>query len=81
MIHPGRQATNSARITTPLSFISIREALRCIFWCLRGTQSTRIGQTLVDHPVGFEFVYIVAFSRSSFATEQFQRNLFTYIAR
>ncbi|CAI7990000.1 hypothetical protein GBAR_LOCUS1996 [Geodia barretti] len=22
----------------------MREVLRCIFWCLRGTQSTRIGQ-------------------------------------
>ncbi|CAI8050220.1 hypothetical protein GBAR_LOCUS27607 [Geodia barretti] len=26
-------------------------ALRCIFWCLRGTQSTRIDQTAWTRPV------------------------------
>ncbi|CAI8003186.1 hypothetical protein GBAR_LOCUS3576 [Geodia barretti] len=50
-------------------------ALRCIFWCLRGTQSTRIDQTAVavsraSRPL---CICILAFSRSSFATEQFQR--------
>ena len=51
--------------------------MRCIFWCLRAMQSTRIDHTVVSHPVRV-FVCILAFSRSSFATEQFQTKLFEY---
>ena len=32
-------------------------ALRCICWCLRGTQSARIDQTVVSHHVRCVFAY------------------------
>ena len=51
---------------------SMREAihaLRCIFWCLRGTQSTLIDQTVVSRPIHCVFAYwlfrALALQRSS----------------
>ena len=65
---------------------SMREAihaLRCIFWCLRGTQSTRIDQTVVSHPVRCVFAYwlfrALALQRSSFRENP--TYFLTFIAR
>ena len=45
-------------------------ALRCIFWCPWGTQSTRIDQTVVSYPVRGVFAYCLfralALQQSSF---------------
>ncbi|CAI7993837.1 hypothetical protein GBAR_LOCUS1339 [Geodia barretti] len=58
-------------------------ALRCIFWCLRSTQSTRIDQTVVSRPVRCVFAYwlfrALALQRSSFRENR--SKFLTFIAR
>ena len=58
-------------------------ALHCIFWCLRGTQSTRIDQTVVSHPVRCVFAYwlfrALALQRSIFRENRLY--FLTFVAR